>query len=1265
MKQYMKSVMTMALMLLFTSGAWAVDVTIKKQLDGTATETGTASSSISEGVCTLTVTPPDGSYVTKDFITAYAVWNGNLAQAPHRDPGVEDNLIAVAASPSNTDPSGETKYTFTVPTDGSDVEVTVNFQSRKALSLGMVTDIADQTYTGAELKPALTIKDGNNVLEENTDYTVEYSNNVNVGTTAKATITGKGVYTGSVEKTFTISAASIADANVTVSGTYTYTGAAIEPTIGNITVTLNDKDLTAGTDFEIQGYSNNTNAATANSENAPTVTIKGKGNYSGTVTQTFTIAAKDLASATVTVDPTQTYTYTGSAITPNVSSVSIKLTEGAEAATNLTAGTDYTVTGYANNTNAATATSENAPIVTITGQGNFTGTATGKFTIAQADLSDAEIADIDDQDYTGEAVTPEPQVSVVLIAGNAPTVLVKGQDFTYSYENNVAVSSETNTPKVIVTGTGNYKGSAQKTFNIVASYNIWVAGTLVTSNNANNVLGGTEATVSYDEETNTLTLNGATIEPEGEGYGIKYTGTDNFVISLNGTNNVVKGGENCNAILYDGTGVTAPTLTFTNGGTAPCSLQLEAVGDDLTTIDGFASVVNTGLYRIDDTESLTKKTTITSLGGGSGTAADPIIIKTADDLKNFSKLVNNGTINTGAMYFGLAPEGGTLDCSGLSESEYEPIGSGDYPFKGTFSGNGCTISNLIAYEGGLFGNISGATIEDLNLSNCTFAGNDYCIAGLATDASNGSKIDNCTITNSTIECLSNQYDPTVGGIVARLSDSGTTISNCVVNNTLIKAETTEGTSGIAGGIIGEATSGKIENCHIKGGSKITDYNNAGATLYAGAIVGKYTGTTLSGNDYYYDVTVETRKGTDAAVTKDGYTQRALGNGDDVSADNGAVMYTKKVTFPTVTGATITKDGDYYSYDDTGINVAPGQTATMIVEPSEGNAISSFTATNVEDADISSEALTENRTRYSFEMPDKAVTVTLVMKKNPELAYKQGETAVTTAEWILGKDDNTALPVLQNPHNLAPVTYASDNTDVATVATDGTVTVVGIGTAVITATTAETDEYAVGKASYTLTVKRQLDVSFSASNEWATYYGTENLATPEGLKAYQVTAVNGSTVTISEIGYIPANTAVLLNDVEGKAVSANIAASAYMGVLDPTMCEDNILQGGVAVDVSSITGGTVYVLYKDKFKRATGGTIPANRGYLVVEPSDVNAPELSITIGDHTTGIGTVGCDSVATDNDEWYTLDGQKLQQAPTRKGLYIMNGKKVVINKK
>ncbi len=995
--------------------------------------------------------------------------------------------------------------------------------------------------------------------------------------------------------------------------------------------------------------------------------------------------------------------------------------------------------------------------------------------------------------------------------------------------------------------------------------------------------------------------------------------------------------------------VTSGTLKFVKAADANmASITLTANGENQSSepykaIEGFTSsniTITAPLQLISPTsmDDILTATTVTIstplLSGGSGTAADPFIIKTADDLKNFSKLVNNGTINTAAMYFGLAPEGGTLDCSGLSESEYKPIGSRSQPFKGTFSGNGCTISNLTAYQGGLFGNISGATIEDLNLSNCTIKGNDYCIAGLAADASNGSTINLCTITNSTIECLSNQYDPTVGGIVARLSDSGTTISNCVVNNTLIKAETTEGTSGIAGGIIGEATSGKIENCHIKGGSKITDYNNAGATLYAGAIVGKYDGeyTTLSGNDYYYDVTVETLKGTDTAnkVTKDGYTQRALGNGDDVTENNGAVMYTKKVTFPTVTGVTITKDGDYYSYDATGINVAPGQTAKMIVEPSA--AVKSFTATNVDDTAITSEALAGNKTRYSFEMPDAAVAVTLTMKEDPnlqfvytwtrlrigdtfsqevksdmpttptvtwsssneavatvdadgvvtpvaaygsdieitatfagddtyapatasyavsvdkgeqylrimykgkniplatvkvakgnsidikndydfscpeelvgtlvwysndenvvtvtngvittvgcgstwikvssvgnsnyesdycdftievapptptinlaegtylsthapititkenianttisytwdditdntitptwenytdagvtiqegtlsarvgyttnegdvifsdtasvaytviidpELKYMQGATAVTTAEWTLGKDGNT-LPTLQNTHSVT-VTYASSNTNVATVATDGTVTVVGIGTATITATSAATDVYAAGEASYTLTVKRQLTVSFSTSNEWATYYGTENLATPEGLKAYQVTAVEGATVTISEIGYIPANTAVLLKNVSNNNVWTNIAASAYTGATS-TFASNKLIGTAEDVDVSTISGGTVYVLYNNMFKRATGGTIPANRGYLVVATSS-GAPELSITIGDeNTTAINEHESHKLNELSGEWFSIDGVKLNGQPQKPGLYIKNGKKVIINKK
>ena len=137
------------------------------------------------------------------------------------------------------------------------------------------------SYTGSELKPTPTVTLSGKTLTAGTDYTVAYTNNTNAGT-ATVTITGKGNYTGTVTKTFKITAVSINGAAVSgVNASYAYTGSAIKPTP---TVTVSGKKLTANTDYTV-AYSNNTNAGTA------TITITAKGNYTGTVTKTFTITA--------------------------------------------------------------------------------------------------------------------------------------------------------------------------------------------------------------------------------------------------------------------------------------------------------------------------------------------------------------------------------------------------------------------------------------------------------------------------------------------------------------------------------------------------------------------------------------------------------------------------------------------------------------------------------------------------------------------------------------------------------------------------------------------------------------------------------------------------------------------------------------------------------------------------------------------------------------------------------------------------------------
>lgn len=63
--------------------------------------------------------------------------------------------------------------------------------------------MADKTYTGNSIEQDIKVTDGNVTLNKDEDYTVSYSNNINVGT-AEITISGLGYYEGSIKKAFNI-----------------------------------------------------------------------------------------------------------------------------------------------------------------------------------------------------------------------------------------------------------------------------------------------------------------------------------------------------------------------------------------------------------------------------------------------------------------------------------------------------------------------------------------------------------------------------------------------------------------------------------------------------------------------------------------------------------------------------------------------------------------------------------------------------------------------------------------------------------------------------------------------------------------------------------------------------------------------------------------------------------------------------------------------------------------------------------------------------
>ena len=157
-----------------------------------------------------------------------------------------------------------------------------------------VTGIGAKTYTGKAITQSPVVKLSGKTLKAGTDYTVAYKNNTKVGT-ATVTITGKGSYTGTISKTFKINAASIAKATVSGISNKTYTGKAITQ---NPTVKLGSKTLKKGTDYTVS-YKNNKAVGKA------TVTIKGKGNYTGTISKTFKINPKKTTLKTATSPKTK------------------------------------------------------------------------------------------------------------------------------------------------------------------------------------------------------------------------------------------------------------------------------------------------------------------------------------------------------------------------------------------------------------------------------------------------------------------------------------------------------------------------------------------------------------------------------------------------------------------------------------------------------------------------------------------------------------------------------------------------------------------------------------------------------------------------------------------------------------------------------------------------------------------------------------------------------------------------------------------------
>lgn len=316
-------------------------------------------------------------------------------------------------------------------------------------------------------------------------------------------------------------------------GDQTYTGAAVKPVVrvfDSVAVTdgnssMEPIELVLNKDYTVS-YKNNKNVNPAGKA-VPTVTVKGKGNYTGTQYVYFNIVPKALTDTDITVNDI-TAAYNGKTIknAPAVYRNGKKLSKN----------THYSVS-YPQTGTGAYRTAGIYPVV-ITGKGGYTGTITVHETITNDVLmSKVSIAKIPNQTYSNALVNKEAGIG---ITPEALKVTYKKQtlvestdngltgDYTVSYQNNMAVG----TAKVTITaveGSG-FTGSKSITYKIVGT-SIKKAKVEGLSNREYTASANAAVDIRQEEGAYTLTLNGKVLTESKDGgltgdYEVSYAKTN-------------------------------------------------------------------------------------------------------------------------------------------------------------------------------------------------------------------------------------------------------------------------------------------------------------------------------------------------------------------------------------------------------------------------------------------------------------------------------------------------------------------------------------------------------------------------------------------------------------------------------------------------------------------------------------------------------------------------------------------------------------------
>ncbi len=327
------------------------------------------------------------------------------------------------------------------------------------------------TYCNAEIiQSGYELSYNGNALVEGRDFDVVYANNINAGKNkASISFKGKGIYSGTLKKTYTIASVSLAvsgaqnsDIAVFMNHNVPYAKGGAKPDVEIIyTKDGPGYTLTEGVDYTIK--CSNNNAVSTGAGKKPTVIITGKGNFKGKLSASYMIRKANIGETTMTASDV-VFKDKGynckSAITLTDSKSGKKLSAGSDYDKNVVY--TYVDDGEEKEVGKTTVIPAGSLVkATVSGKGNYYGTNTTTFRVVTADISKATVK-VADKTFIGRPVTLTKDDFTEIRVGS--TYLGK-EDFEIvpgSYVNN----QKSGTAKVTIRGVGNYGGTKVVSFKI-------------------------------------------------------------------------------------------------------------------------------------------------------------------------------------------------------------------------------------------------------------------------------------------------------------------------------------------------------------------------------------------------------------------------------------------------------------------------------------------------------------------------------------------------------------------------------------------------------------------------------------------------------------------------------------------------------------------------------------------------------------------------------------------------------------------------------